>query len=76
MRTRASAFKTLADLHRDRRRDEKRKVDWAINTGLKDADKHDYFDKIEGAAFLPHDQLPTDITVRFIIKFIFNFSLK
>lgn len=64
MRTRAAAFKTLSDLHRDRRRDEKRKVDWAINHGLKNASMADLFDKTEGAAFIPHDKLPQDIKVQ------------
>ena len=64
MKTRAAAFKTLSDLHRDRRRDEKRKVDWAINNGLKNAQLADLFDKTEGAAFIPHEKLPKDIKVR------------
>lgn len=75
MRTRAAAFKTLSDLHRDRRRDEKRRVDWAINNGLKNAGLNDLFDKTEGAAFIPYDKLPKDIEVIIIqihISYILN----
>ena len=66
MKTRASAFKTLQELFNTRRRDDKRKVDWAVNTGVKnDKAISDFFNKTEGAAFIPYDQLPTDIQVLF-----------
>lgn len=63
MKTRAAAFKTLQKLASKRGREEKRKVDWAINSGLKDAEMQAYFDKAEGAAFIEYSKLPDDIEV-------------
>jgi len=63
MKTRAAAFKTLQKLAAKRGREEKRKVDWAINSGLKDAEMAAYFDKAEGAAFIEYSKLPDDIEV-------------
>jgi RNA recognition motif-containing protein len=63
MKSRPSAFKTLAELHRERRREERRKVDWAVNKGIKDNDLVDYFDKVEGAAYIPYDKLSDSVEV-------------
>ena len=68
MKSRASAFKTLQELFNNRRRDDKRKVDWAINTGVKnDKTIADFFNKTEGACFIPYDKLPTDVQVHFTL---------
>jgi len=62
MKTRSSAFKTLQEMFQSRSRHEKRKVDWAINSGVKnDKTICDFFDKNEGACFIPHDKLTNDI---------------
>ena len=81
MKTRAAAFKTLQKLASKRGREEKRKVDWAINSGLKDAEMAAYFDKAEGAAFIEYSKLPDDIEVRSLYSIEFipglgNFSRK
>jgi len=70
MKSRASAFKTLQELFTNRRRDDKRKVDWAINTGVKnDKNISDFFNKSEGACFIPYDKLPTDVQVGIFLFF-------
>lgn len=62
MKTRSSAFKTLQEMFQSRSRHEKRKVDWAMNSGVKnDKTICDLFNKNEGACFIPYDKLTNDI---------------
>ena len=74
MKTRSSAFKTLQEMFQSRSRHEKRKVDWAINSGVKnDKTICDFFDKNEGACFIPHDKLTNDIQVIYVmVSQLFN----
>ena len=70
MKTRSSAFKTLQEMFQSRSRHEKRKVDWAINSGVKnDKTICDFFDKNEGACFIPYDKLTNDIQVKILRHF-------
>ena len=63
MKTRASAFKAIDHLQHSRERNSKRKVDWGMFSGIKDSPFSEYFDKGQGAAFIPYDKLPSDIQV-------------
>ena len=57
-------------MFQSRSRHEKRKVDWAINSGVKnDKTICDFFDKNEGACFIPYDKLTNDIQVKILRHF-------
>ena len=64
MRSRSAAFDSIRELVSSRRRDEKRKVDWGMNAGVKNNKEiAEFFSKSEGATFIPYDKLPKDIQV-------------
>ena len=75
MKTRASAFKAMQELQASRERSSKRKVDWGMFSGIKDSDFADFWDKSQGAAFIPYDKLPEDIQVRLYKTICFNDNL-
>ena len=75
MKSRASAFKAIQELQASRDRSSKRKVDWGMFSGIKDSKTFsEYFDKGQGAAFIPYDKLPSDIQVSFLEIFQFIIS--
>ena len=64
MKSRANAFKAITHLQQSRDRNSKRKVDWGQFSGIKDSPFSEYFEKGQGAAFIPYAKLPSDIQVR------------
>ena len=72
MKSRASAFKAMQELQASRERSSKRKVDWGMFSGIKDSDFADFWDKGQGAAFIPYEKLPQDIQVGIYSEISFN----